>query len=49
MATILCVLYDDPVDGYPSSYPRDSIPVVERYFDGQRTPTPQQIDFTPGA
>ena len=48
MATILCVLYDDPVDGYPSSYPRDSIPVVERYFDGQRTPTPQHIDFTPG-
>ncbi len=48
MATILCVLYDDPVDGYPSSYPRDSIPEVERYFDGQRTPTPQRVDFTPG-
>jgi formate dehydrogenase len=48
MATILCVLYDDPVDGYPSSYPRDSIPEVERYFDGQRTPTPERVDFTPG-
>ncbi len=23
MATVLCVLYDDPVDGYPSSYARD--------------------------
>ncbi len=48
MATILCVLYDDPVDGYPSSYPRDDIPTIERYFDGQTTPTPQAVDFTPG-
>ncbi len=48
MATILCVLYDDPVDGYPTSYPRDGIPKIERYFDGQTTPTPQAVDFTPG-
>ncbi len=48
MATILCVLYDDPVDGYPSSYPRDDVPTIERYFDGQTTPTPQAVDFTPG-
>ena len=48
MATILCVLYDDPVDGYPTSYPRDAIPRIERYFDGQTTPTPQAVDFTPG-
>jgi len=27
MATVLCVLYDDPVDGYPSSYARDDVPV----------------------
>ncbi len=48
MATILCVLYDDPVDGYPPEYPRDAIPKLERYPDGQTTPTPEAIDFTPG-
>jgi formate dehydrogenase len=48
MATILCVLYDDPVDGYPPSYARDDIPVIDRYYDGQTTPTPEAIDFTPG-
>ena len=48
MATILCVLYDDPVTGYPPAYARDDIPAVERYFDGQTTPTPERIDFTPG-
>ena len=48
MAKILCVLYDDPVDGYPPSYARDDIPKIERYPDGQTTPTPEAIDFTPG-
>jgi formate dehydrogenase len=48
MAKILCVLYDDPVDGYPPTYARDEIPVIERYYDGQSTPTPEQIDFKPG-
>jgi formate dehydrogenase len=48
MATILCVLYDDPVDGYPKSYARDDLPVVERYFDGQTTPSPDAFDFRPG-
>jgi formate dehydrogenase len=48
MATILCVLYDDPVDGYPTSYPRDEIPVIEGYFDGQTAPTPEALDFRPG-
>ena len=48
MATILCVLYDDPVDGYPSSYPRDDVPTIGSYFGGQTTPTPQALDFTPG-
>jgi formate dehydrogenase len=48
MATILCVLYDDPVDGHPASYARDDIPKIESYYDGQTTPTPEQIDFTPG-
>jgi formate dehydrogenase len=48
MATILCVLYDDPVDGYPPAYPRERVPEIERYPDGQTTPTPEAIDFTPG-
>jgi formate dehydrogenase len=48
MANVLCVLYDDPVDGYPVSYPRDEIPTIRRYPDGQTTPTPEAIDFTPG-
>lgn len=48
MAKVLCVLYDDPVDGYPKSYPRDNIPVLERYPDGQLLPTPKTIDFKPG-
>jgi formate dehydrogenase len=48
MATVLCVLYDDPVDGYPKSYARDDIPKVERYPGGQIAPTPKQIDFKPG-
>jgi formate dehydrogenase len=48
MATTLCVLYDDPVSGYPPSYARDEIPRIERYYGGQTTPTPEAIDFTPG-
>ena len=49
MAKILCVLYDDPVDGYPTSYPRDDLPRIERYPDGQTLPTPSAIDGEPGA
>jgi formate dehydrogenase len=49
MAKVLCVLYDDPVDGYPPKYARDSIPKINRYPGGQTTPTPSAIDFTPGA
>jgi formate dehydrogenase len=48
MAKVLCVLYDDPVDGYPPKYARDSIPKIDRYPDGMMTPTPSKIDFTPG-
>jgi formate dehydrogenase len=48
MATVLCVLYDDPVDGYPPAYARDDVPAIERYPGGQTTPTPAAIDFTPG-
>ena len=46
---VLCVLYDDPVEGYPKSYPRDEIPKLENYPGGQKLPTPQGIDFKPGA
>ena len=49
MAKILCVLYDDPIDGYPTSYPRDDLPKLDRYPDGQTLPTPSAIDFQPGA
>ena len=48
MAKVLCVLYDDPVDGYPTSYPRDEIPTISSYPGGQTTPTPHAIDFVPG-
>lgn len=48
MGKVLCVLYDDPVDGYPSSYPRDNIPQIDRYPNQQSLPTPKRIDFTPG-
>ena len=45
---ILCVLYEDPVDGYPPKYARDGIPELDRYPDGQTMPSPSAIDFTPG-
>jgi formate dehydrogenase len=48
VAKVVCVLYEDPVDGYPTSYARDEIPRIERYYNGQTTPTPERIDFTPG-
>jgi formate dehydrogenase len=49
MAKIVCVLYDDPIDGYPTSYARDDIPRIDRYPGGQTAPTPEAIDFVPGA
>lgn len=48
MAKILCVLYDDPDGGYPTGGPRDDLPRIERYPDGQTLPTPRAVDFTPG-
>jgi formate dehydrogenase len=48
MAKILCVLYDDPKDGYPTSYARDELPKIDHYPGGQTTPTPKAVDFTPG-
>jgi formate dehydrogenase len=49
MAKIVCVLYDDPVDGYPTDYARPGIPKLEKYPDGMSMPSPKAIDFTPGA
>ena len=49
MAKVVCVLYDDPVDGYPKSYARDDLPKIDGYADGQTLPTPKAIDFQPGA
>src|SRR5258705_5899064 len=48
MAKILCVLYDDPVTGYPKTSIRDSIPELTGYPGGQTLPSPSKIDFTPG-
>jgi formate dehydrogenase len=49
MAKVLCVLYDDPVDGYPKTYARDDIPQLTHYPDGQTLPSPKGIDFKRGA
>jgi formate dehydrogenase len=48
MAKILCVLYDDPVTGYPKTLIRDGIPELPGYPGGQSLPTPSKIDFSPG-
>ena len=45
---VLCVLYDDPVAGFPPAYARQSIPSLAQYPDGQDLPTPAAIDFIPG-
>ncbi|UFH51123.1 NAD-dependent formate dehydrogenase [Pseudomonas sp. KNUC1026] len=44
----MCVLYDDPVTGYPTHYARDDLPRLERYPDGQTLPTPKGRDFQAG-
>ena len=48
MAKVICVLYDDPVDGYPPSYAREDLPKIDHYPGGQTLPTPKAIDFKPG-
>lgn len=49
-AKVVCVLYDDPVTGYPPEYLRDDIPKISGYADGQTAPTPKsQPTFQPGA
>lgn len=49
MATILCVLYPDPVSGYPPVYARDEIPTITHYANGETAPTPKgPLGFKPG-
>jgi len=45
---ILCILYDDPTDGMPSSYAIDELPKIDKYPDGTTVPSPKAIDFKPG-
>jgi len=48
MAKIVCVLYDDPITGYPPVYSRDAVPTITEYPGGQSLPSPRDLDFTPG-
>lgn len=48
-AKVVCALYDDPVSGYPKTYARDDLPELKVYPDGQTMPSPNGVDFQPGA
>ena len=48
MAKIVCVLFDDPIGGYPPAYARDDLPKIDQYPGGQTVPSPKAIDFKPG-
>ena len=48
MAKEICVLYDDPVDGFPTCYGRDDLPRIDRYPGSQTLPTPKAMGFKPG-
>jgi len=49
MAKVLCVLYPDPVTGYPPAYARDDVPVIKGYPNGQTVPSPSgELGFKPG-
>ena len=45
---VLCVLYPDPLTGFPPNYSREAIPALTHYPDGQTMPTPSSLDFTRG-
>ena len=45
---VLCILYDDPTGGMPSSYAIDELPKIDKYPDGTSVPNPKAIDFKPG-
>lgn len=52
MAKVLLVLYPDPVGGFPrfpEDYARSSLPKLPDYPNGQTLPSPEAIDFMPGA
>jgi hypothetical protein len=44
MAKILCVLYDDRIDGYPNSYPRDGLPKLEQHAPSRHDTTYVGLD-----
>jgi len=49
MAKILCVLYPDPLSGFPPRYARSEIPEIKIYPDGQTVPSPRgPLGFKPG-
>ena len=45
---ILCVLYDDPKEGMPKTYPIKDLPKLSQYPDGMSLPSPKGRDFVPG-
>ena len=45
---ILCVLYDDPINGMPKNYPLGDLPKINKYPDGMTLPSPNGRDFKPG-
>ena len=45
---VLCILYDDPTDGMPTSYPVTDLPVLTKYPDGMTVPNPKGRDFNAG-
>ena len=45
---VLCILYDDPTGGMPTSYPLSDLPAIEKYPDGMTLPSPKGRDFNPG-
>ncbi len=45
---ILCVLYDDPINGMPKNYPLGDLPKIDKYPDGMTLPSPNGRDFKPG-
>ena len=48
MAKVLCVLYPDPVAGYPPKYARDDIPILQQLPRRTNPAVSSAIDFTPG-
>lgn len=45
---VVCVLFDDPSEGYPPKYVRDDLPKVLSYPDGQSLPSPTKVNFNQG-